>query len=651
MEVMRCMGFGEIWRGWIMSCLKSVMVSVLVNGSLTREFSLGKGVRQGDPLSPFLFIIDAEGLNILAKSAVDKNLFNGIEVGRDKVLISHLQYADDTIFFGNWNRNNALNLINILKCFELSSGLKANFHKSFIYGVGVPFEDVENMAFRMGCKAGKLPFMYLGLPIGTKMSNVTAWQPVIDKFKIRLSDWKMRLMFFGGRLVLVKSVLSILPLYYFSLFRAPSSVTKLLESMRRVFFWGGDFSGNKMSWVKWEKVISPYGAGGLNIGSLKSKNLALLRKWWWRFKTETDSLWVKVIHSLYGTNGSLVVNVENPQHTSLGVWDNIVRVGKHIEDLEVQFNDSFVKVIGDGGSVSFWDDCWCGSNKFREIFPRLYRLESNKSVSVKARLDPSSSINVSAPQVPSSNAHQAPSAHQVYSNVVVFQSHTDLVHMNATARSLSSISSLDHRQTAVNALVSLGVADHITWECSGHYKETHWLTLNEFNDLKQLLRDVNLVRDKKDSWKWSLASNGLITVKKLSSIIDARILGISNNNGEATCRNGLVPKKVELFVWHSLLNRLPVRLELDNRGIDLHSVRCPICDDGLESDDHSIISCRLAQDIWCRVFKWWDRGVFTGLSLAELLRDSANVGLIWQGVTWGYFISYLEEPQQYGLPK
>ncbi|XP_071727241.1 uncharacterized protein [Rutidosis leptorrhynchoides] len=181
-----------------------------------------------------------------------------------------------------------------------------------------------------------------------------------------------------------------------------------------------------------------------------------------------------------------------------------------------------------------------------------------------------------------------------------------------------------------HASVNLG-EDHIIWEW---VRQPSGRTLSEFHDLKLLLRDVKLSRDTKDSWKWSLAMNGLFTVKKLSSLIDAQVLGISNNNGEATCRNGLVPKKVELFVWHLLLNRLPVRLELDNRGINLHSVRCPVCDDGLESVEHSILSCRLAHDIWCRVFKWWNRGGLASLSLVELVRDSANIGLIWQGVTW-----------------
>ncbi|XP_071727284.1 uncharacterized protein [Rutidosis leptorrhynchoides] len=146
LEMMGIMGFGGKWKKWVISCLKSASISILVNGSPTNEFTLQRGVRQRDPLSPFLFILAAEGLNLLAKAAVRNNMFEGVEIGVEKIPISHLQYADDTIFFGSWSGCNIDNLMKLLKCIELASGLQINYNKSNIFGIIVDSKEVEAMA-------------------------------------------------------------------------------------------------------------------------------------------------------------------------------------------------------------------------------------------------------------------------------------------------------------------------------------------------------------------------------------------------------------------------------------------------------------------------------------------------------------------------
>jgi len=144
-SVMEQMNFGSKWRKWIMGCLSSARASVLVNSFATDEFPITRGVRQGDPLSPFLFILAMEGLHLAVKTARSKALITGIKLPNGGPTLSHLFYADDAIFSGTWDRHSIKNLSSILKCFYLASGLKVNFHKSRLFGVGTTDGELQSM--------------------------------------------------------------------------------------------------------------------------------------------------------------------------------------------------------------------------------------------------------------------------------------------------------------------------------------------------------------------------------------------------------------------------------------------------------------------------------------------------------------------------
>jgi len=130
--MMERLGFCKRWIQWIRECLESATVSVLVNGSPSKEFKTSRGLRQGDPMAPFLFLIVAQGLAGLVKQATRKKLLSGIKVGGKEVEINLLQFADDTLFVCESKVQNIMCIKAILRCFELSSGLKVNFHKSKI---------------------------------------------------------------------------------------------------------------------------------------------------------------------------------------------------------------------------------------------------------------------------------------------------------------------------------------------------------------------------------------------------------------------------------------------------------------------------------------------------------------------------------------
>lgn len=230
-------------------------------------------------------------------------------------------YAYDVMFMGEWSKVNFVNLNRILRCFYMALGLKMNVHKSRVVGIGwMILMLLDLLIFFI---ASRLLF-HLLFPIGANMKLAKNWSTIVDRFKAKLSLWKARNLSFGGRLTLIKSVLRSLPLFYFSLFKAPSKVIELLKGLRRRFLWGGIDSNRKIHWVACEKVAKPKKLGGLGVSDLRSMNIALLAKWWWRLKTESNSIWTSCINALHNTScidGKLFAKCGIP-----GTWLNIYQI-------------------------------------------------------------------------------------------------------------------------------------------------------------------------------------------------------------------------------------------------------------------------------------------------------------------------------------
>ncbi|GJX53707.1 putative RNA-directed DNA polymerase, eukaryota, reverse transcriptase zinc-binding domain protein [Tanacetum coccineum] len=296
LNIMRQIRFSLKWRKWISSCLSSASISVLINGSPSKEFKLERGLRQGYTLSPFLFLIVAEALQI------------------------SILEAYDALFFGDWSRLNASNLIHILKWFELASGIKVNIAKSRLLGVGVPNIEVEFMASSLGCTHDSLPFTYLGLLVGKKMRACDGWDLILSRFRDRLSSWRAKSLSIGGRLTLVKSVLQSLPIYYLSLFNAPQKVIHILEAIRYRFFRGFKDSQRGICWVKCNTILLDRDKGGLGV----------------------------VINEFYGNDWSFGSSLI-AYHVG-GIWHDIIKCG-----------------VGD---------------RLKDSFPRLYALENAKDCKV-----------------------------------------------------------------------------------------------------------------------------------------------------------------------------------------------------------------------------------------------------------------------------
>lgn len=207
-------GVSPQWLVWISSCVSSTTVSILPNGSPTKPFKLERGLRQGDSLSPFLFVLVVDVLNLLIEKETNLNLWYGIEVCKNgPIILFHLQFADDTVLFSSPDPQSLHNIRKVLILFQLASGLQINFHKTVILGVNVEESRLGVLARHLGCKVGSFFLTYLGLPIGGNLSRLASWDILIEKMNKKLAGWKSKLLSIGGRLTLIKACISLEPSY------------------------------------------------------------------------------------------------------------------------------------------------------------------------------------------------------------------------------------------------------------------------------------------------------------------------------------------------------------------------------------------------------------------------------------------------------
>jgi hypothetical protein len=265
--VLRRMDFGSRWIRWMHMCIATVCFSVLINGTLAGFFQSSIGIRQGDPLSPMLFLLVMEVLSRMLKKTEEGGFIRGFQVGDalgDRLEVSHLLYADDTILFCDACPEQVTYLQQVLTCFEAVTGLRVNMSKSEM----VPIGEVTNLSYLadiLSCRMGTLPMTYLNMPLGSSFKALGVWNPIVEKVERRLAGWKKLYLSKGGRLTLLKSTLSSLPTYFLSLFKIPVSVAKRIEKLQRNFLWGGVGDEFKLPLVSWSKVCTPIAQGGLGV--------------------------------------------------------------------------------------------------------------------------------------------------------------------------------------------------------------------------------------------------------------------------------------------------------------------------------------------------------------------------------------------------
>ncbi|GJT32915.1 hypothetical protein Tco_0923334 [Tanacetum coccineum] len=257
---------------WMMACVTSTLFSINLNGDVHGFFKGKHGLRQGDPLSPYLFMLVMEVLTLMLKRRVRSSKNFWYHHHCDKLHIINVCFADDLFIFARGDVASARVFMESLEEFKATSGLVPSIPKSTAFFCNVaPFVKTAILSI-MPFLEGELPVKYLGVPlISSRLLNKDC-KVLVEKAKNRIGDWKNKSLLFAGRLQLCKSVISSMHVYWASVLVIPKVIIYDIQHLIRSFLWcNGEYKRGKAK-VAWENICLPTYEGGLGLRSLEIGN-------------------------------------------------------------------------------------------------------------------------------------------------------------------------------------------------------------------------------------------------------------------------------------------------------------------------------------------------------------------------------------------
>lgn len=266
MKAMQRLGFARRWVEWIMSCVTSVTYSVKFNGALLDSFSPSRGLRQGDPLSPFLFLFVADGLSALLHREVSQGTITPIKVCHNAPGISHLLFADDSLLFFKADGAQAVRVRHVLDTYSVATGQLINPDKcSILFGPACPTMTREVIKDVLRITRTTFEAKYLGLPTPEGRMNKGKFKSLQEKLAKRLMEWGENYLSQGGKEVMIKAVAQALPVYIMGVFKLPAGLCDELTKMIRNFWWGAENGKRRTHWVAWDGMLRPKSRGGMGF--------------------------------------------------------------------------------------------------------------------------------------------------------------------------------------------------------------------------------------------------------------------------------------------------------------------------------------------------------------------------------------------------
>jgi hypothetical protein len=300
--VLKKFGFSSELIAWVTACISMPWIAPLVNGRPTSFFKSSRGLRQGCPLSPLLYIIMVETLGRQLEKDRTSKAIPGIKITRGTKRINHSQFVDDTLLIGGASIIMAKRFKTALENFTQASGALINNAKSNVYAWNTPIRTARLIAsiFCFPLIEKWQSFRYLGIPICLKSLPNSAWNQILDKLKNKLEHWGAFWLNLAGHTVLIKSVLSALPIFQFSSLLAPQNVKSSISSLLRRFLWeGGKTDKKKYHLIKWDIVKHPKENGGLGIRDPGLSNLAMGAKILWNLVSRKNDWWKRILQKKY----------------------------------------------------------------------------------------------------------------------------------------------------------------------------------------------------------------------------------------------------------------------------------------------------------------------------------------------------------------
>ncbi|XP_062118800.1 uncharacterized protein LOC133832477 [Humulus lupulus] len=322
-NLLNALCFPKRFIRWIMVCLRGSSYSLVLNGNIQGRFQGARGLKQGDPISPLLFVIVMDYLTrLLLKISTEKE-FRFHPLCKSLKLVN-LCFADDLLLFCKANQDSVRLIQQVFTVFANSSGLTINKTKSRVYIGGLDAGEKDKLLQEFCLLEGQFPMSYLGVPLRPTKWRASDCDILIEKMRARLKGWSNHHLSYAGRVHLINSVLLGIRSYWMNIFILPQKVVKAIDSLCLKFLWGEKDNRSKMHRISWEHVSRPKCFGGLGFKDSFSWNKVVMAKYFWAISSKQDLLWVKWVNDVY-LKGDSIREYRLKQNTSW-YWRRIIKL-------------------------------------------------------------------------------------------------------------------------------------------------------------------------------------------------------------------------------------------------------------------------------------------------------------------------------------